>query len=337
VNAHHAVETARGPVPVTELGRVLMHEHIAILNPEIQLNYPGKVKPWDEDEKVREAIEVLDEVKAAGIDSLVDVTVVPMGRNTERIRRISEATRLNIIVATGLYVLDRLPPTFAHLEWHRGHDPLVALFVADIEEGCGGGSVRASIIKCATDAVGMTEDCERVFRACAKAHLLTGAPITTHSDAAIQGGLDQQRVLLSEGVDLGNAIIGHCGDTTDLDYLERLLDGGSCLGMDRFGLDTMCPFADRVETVAELCSRGYADRLVLSHDKAFHNDWASDRLLAKLPNRSFLHLTSDVVPALRERGVSDSQVDQMLIENPRRLFGIAGARRANPRSGERVA
>lgn len=337
MSGNYCVETALGPVPAVELGRVLMHEHIAMLNPEIQFNYPGQVKPWEEDDKIGEAAQVLNELKGAGIDSLVDVTVVPMGRNLERIRRIAERTQLNILVATGLYVLDRLPPTFAHLDWSPDDDPLTRLFVSDIREGSPVGGIRASIIKCATDVAGMTDDCERVLNACARAHLETGVPITTHTHAASHGGLEQQRVFEGAGVDLTNVIIGHCGDTTDLDYLERLLERGSYLGMDRFGLDNICPFEDRVATVAELCSRGYAERLLLSHDKAFHNDWASDRLLAQLPNRSFLHVTDDVLPALRARGVTETQLDQMMIENPRRILGISGRSPANQRSASHIA
>jgi phosphotriesterase-related protein len=62
--------------------------------------------------------------------------------------------------------------------------------------------------------------------------------------------------------------MGHSGDTADLGYLTSLADAGCLLGMDRFGLDILLPCAQRVDTVAELARRGYADRIVLSHDAA---------------------------------------------------------------------
>ena len=73
-------------------------------------------------------------------------------------------------------------------------------------------------------------------------------------------GLDQQDVFAAEGVDLSRVVIGHCGDTEDLGYLEEILSRGSTIGMDRFGLDMILPTKQRVATIVELCKRGYADR-----------------------------------------------------------------------------
>ena len=79
---------------------------------------------------------------------------------------------------------------------------------------------------------------------------------------------DVLRVLAEEGADLTKVVIGHSGDSVDLDYLMKLADAGSILGMDRFGLDLLLPFDERVNTAAELCKRGYADRMALAHDAA---------------------------------------------------------------------
>ena len=68
-------------------------------------------------------------------------------------------------------------------------------------------------------------------------------------------------------------MLGHSGDSTDLDYLSELADAGCLLGMDRFGLDLITPFEDRVATVAAMCERGYADSMVLSHDASCYIDW----------------------------------------------------------------
>jgi phosphotriesterase-related protein len=318
------VQTALGPTDTAELGNVLMHEHLVMLNPEIQANYPGQVKIWDEEANVADAILTLNELKAGGIDTLVDLTVVPMGRNVERVRRIAEGTPLTVIVATGLYTFGDLPPTLAHLGNGREPDPLIELFVRDISRGIANTGVRSAILKCATDEAGITPGTERVLRACAKAHRRTGVPITTHTNAATHGGLDQQEIFADEGVDLSRVIIGHCGDTTDIEYLELLIANGSYIGMDRFGLDFVLSFEDRVATVATMCERGHADRMVLSHDKSYFNDWASDEVLATLPNRHYLHITNDVLPALEERGVTPDQIKEMLVDNPRRIFETQG-------------
>jgi phosphotriesterase-related protein len=127
-------------------------------------------------------------------------------------------------------------------------------------------------------------------------------------------------------VDLTRVVIGHSGDTTDIDYLEELIANGSYLGMDRFGIDTILPFEDRVNTVAKLCERGHAGRMVLSLDAACYNDWLPERALpAVLPNWHYLHIHNDVIPALKKRGVTDQHIRTMLVDNPRAIFERQGA------------
>ena len=126
--------------------------------------------------------------------------------------------------------------------------------------------ILAAIIKLASDDTLLVGPYESIFRAGARAHRRTGVPISTHTDTSQQSGLDQQRVFTEEGVDLTRTIIGHSGDATDLDYLRRLLDRGSYLGMDRFGFETaqgrqLATAQQRVDVIAALCRDGYADRL----------------------------------------------------------------------------
>src|SRR5258708_6505038 len=103
------VQTARGPIDTADLGRTLMHEHVFILSPEIQANYSTG---WDEDRRPADAVTGLDELAQAGIDSLVDLTVLGLGRYIPRIQRIAEKTSINILVATGLYTYNELPRYF---------------------------------------------------------------------------------------------------------------------------------------------------------------------------------------------------------------------------------
>jgi phosphotriesterase-related protein len=315
------VETVRGPVETTDLGTTLMHEHVFVLTPDMLANYPAG---WDEESKVGEAITRLARVKALGVDTIVDPTVVGLGRYIPRIERINRSVDINIVAATGLYTYDHLPfgLRFAGPGTPMdGAEPMVDLFVRDLTEGIAGTSVKAAFLKCAIDEPGLTTGVERVMRAVAQAHVATGAPITVHTSVHNGGGTIAQRVLAEEGVDLTRVVIGHCGDSADIGYLEGLAQRGSLLGMDRFGLDAILSFEQRVETVAHLCRLGYADRLVLSQDASCYIDWFPDGLMARYaPNWHYEHVLSDVVPALLERGVGPEQITTMLVDNPRRYF-----------------
>lgn len=313
----------RGPIAADELGPTLMHEHIFVLTTEIQQNYDTEFDPTVE---VPRAAERLEELHEKGIRTIVDLTVVGLGRDVELIRRVAERTRVNVVVATGLYTYAELPHFFDHRGGPGtllgGEEPMVEMFVKDLTEGIKGTGVRAGILKCATDEPGLTPGVERVLRACAQAHLQTGAPISTHTHAGTRRGLDQLRVFEEEGVDLRKVVIGHCGDTTDLGYLEELLSAGVTLGMDRFGLDILLPFEERVRVVAELCERGWSGQLVLSHDTSCHIDWMAPDTRRLLPRWNFTHISDEVLPALRDRGVTEDQIHQMLVDNPARILDV---------------
>ncbi|MET0628994.1 MAG: phosphotriesterase-related protein [Acidimicrobiia bacterium] len=316
------VETARGPVSTDALGSVLMHEHVFVLSHEFHVNYPDVVG-FDEDHEVDAAVARMNELVDAGVGTIVDLTVVGLGRDIRLLARVAERTDLNIVVATGYYTFGDLA-NFVELRARVGRvheaDLLAEWFVGDITEGIARSGIKAGILKCATDAPGVTSGVEATLRAVARAHLQTGVPISTHTHPATRRGLEQQDVFEQEGVDLSRVIIGHSGDTADLEYLEALLTRGSYLGMDRFGLYGILSKEARVETIATLCSRGYADRMVLSHDASCVNDWFPSGVMGNQADWHYCHISRDVLPLLTAAGVSDTDLTTMLVDNPRRIF-----------------
>jgi len=320
------LDTVRGGIDTTDLGVTLMHEHVFVMTTEVVQNYP---EAWgDGARREADAIARLNELKARGVDTIVDLTVVGLGRYIPRIARIATATDLQIVVATGLYTYNDVPFSF---HWVGpgaplgGPETMTDLFVGDIERGIADTGVKAAILKCATDEPGVTPGVERVLRAVAQAHRQTGVPISTHTHAGTRRGLEQQHIFAQEGVDLTRVVIGHSGDTTDIDYLEALIGNGSYIGMDRFGVDGILPFEDRVNTVARMCESGHADRMVLSHDANCYFDALPEDMLPTIaPNWHYLHIHNDVIPALKARGVTDEQLTTMLVDNPRRIFERQG-------------
>jgi phosphotriesterase-related protein len=198
---------------------------------------------------------------------------------------------------------------------------MIDMFVGDITEGIAGTGVKAAFLKCAIDHNGLTAGVERVMRAVARTHRLTGAPITVHTHPGSESGLVVKRVLCEdEGVDPTRVVLGHSGDSSDLDYLSALADAGFILGMDRFGINVETTFEARADTLVEMCRRGYADRMVLAHDAACYIDWMDPRLREMMTQWNYLHIHNDVLPYVRERGVTEAQIETMLVDTPRRYF-----------------
>ena len=317
------VQTVLGPVPVADLGRTLMHEHVFVLTTDVQRNYPDE---WgDEDARVADAVAKLRELAGIGVRTIVDPTVIGLGRYIPRIRRIAEQVpELNIVVATGVYTYTDVPGFFVH----RGPglaegvpDPMVDMFVADITTGITGTGVRAGLLKCAIDRAGLTPGVQRVMRAVGEAHHRTGTPITVHTHPRSRTGLDVKRVLVDEcGVDPHRIVLGHSGDTSDADHLTELAEAGFLLGMDRMGINTEITFEQRCDIVVEMCRRGFAGQLVLSHDAACYIDWVDPNVRPLLTQWHYLHIEQEVLPYLRDHGVTEEQITAMLVDNPRTYF-----------------
>lgn len=316
-----AVPTVTGSVDSADLGRVLAHEHVFVLGEEYRQNYADD---WDEDAKVAEAVAELGQLPGLGIDTILDPTVLGLGRYLPRVQRVAAQVDVNIVAATGLYTYNEIPFQFHYTGPGLLFDvpePLTELFLKDLTEGIADTGVRAGFLKCAIEEQGLTPGVERVMRAVGAASAQSGAPITVHTNPHTQSGLVAQRVLAEEGADLSRVVIGHSGDSTDVDHLCALADAGSYLGMDRFGLDVLLPFEDRVATVLELLRRGYAERMVLAHDASCFIDWFDAEAKRQVvPRWNYRHISEDVIPALLEGGASPDDIDTMLVANPRRYF-----------------
>ncbi|QMW65448.1 phosphotriesterase-related protein [Mumia sp. ZJ1417] len=316
------VQTFTGPVDEGVLGVTLIHEHVFVGHTELDLNFPHP--EWDEAAAVETAVAGLDRLWDLGVRTVVDLTVLGLGRDVARVATVAARSRVRLVASTGYYTADVLPPYF-HTHGPglliNGPDPLVEMFLADIENGIAGTGVRAGMLKVVTDRAGRTPDVTRVMTAAAIAHQQTGVPITTHTHAPSENGRDQLAFLGKHGVAPDRVIVGHCGDSEDLAYLRALADTGATLGMDRFGMEHLLADEKRVRTVLALLPLGYADRMVLSHDAAFFSrvtppSWRATHV----PNWHMENVHRRIVPMLREGGASEADLEQMLVRNPARLL-----------------
>jgi phosphotriesterase-related protein len=322
------VPTFLGPVEAAALGLTLMHEHVFVRDLELEQNLVAV--GWDRVAMVERAVTELTELHRSGVSTVVDLTVVGLGRDVSLMADVAARVPLNLVAATGIYAAEALPPYF---ELHGPGrlvdepEPLTDLFVRDIEVGIGGTDIRAGLIKVRSVGPALSEVEERVMAAAAAAHARTGVAITTHSVPRLRNGLAQQAFLRARGVPAERIVIGHSGDTADLDYLRAIMDAGSTIGLDRFGMEYVLDDESRIDTVVELVRLGYAERMVLSHDAAVFSHVTPPAWRARqAPHWRMDHLLRHIVPELRHRGVTEADIETMLVANPRRLLTSRGAR-----------
>jgi phosphotriesterase-related protein len=262
---------------------------------------------------------MLQELRDAGIRTIVEPTAPGLGRNIPRIQRVNDQVDLNILVASGIYAFLELPNFLVY----RPTRAIADLFAREITRGINDTGVKAAFLKCCVEHYGLVGDIPRILEAVALASNETGAPVMVHTNAAHKTGLLALDALTGHGVDPKRIVIAHMGDSNDLDYLRAIADTGATLGCDRFGIEHFNPLTDRIDTLLKLLAAGYADRIHLSHDAAtFYDFMTGDPNFAGEEDANFLLVSNTVLPALRDAGVTEDMIMQLLVENPARVFCV---------------
>lgn len=313
------INSVLGPLDTKALGFTLSHEHVVLSSAGIRHVYPDFI--GQRNTIVANAVRVLREAKAGGVDTMVDVTTFDIGRDVRLVREVSRRSGMNIIACTGMW-LD-IPRAF----WQANVDDIAALFTREIKEGIEGTGIKAGIIKVATDKGGVTPEGEIILRAAARAAKKTGVPISCHTWAPERVGEQQLRIFQSEKLDLNQVYIGHSNDTADVAYLTGLMKKGAWVGLDRTFLGDVTPgtpsWTQRADTIKRLIDAGWGHRILLSHDWCVYPGILGPKqqkaFMTHNPD-SFLFITRKVLPRLKGLGVPDKTITQITVDNPRRFF-----------------
>ncbi len=312
-----SIESVTGPLDADDLGRTLIHEHLRARDESNALQFPHL---YDDDSLRAAAVEAAEAAVAAGVKTIGEPTAMLLGRDVRFIESVATEAGLQAIVCTGIYTYDHLP-----LFWQsRSPDAMAEAFIHDIEQGIQGTDIKAAFLKCAADEPGITANVEKIHRACARASLRTGRPIMAHSRPASNTGPRQVEILLEEGVAPERIQIAHTGDTDDLGYIEGLLDKGVFIGLDRYGIEMYLPTGRRNATTLALLERGYAEQMFIAADSCATLDWFPDETVEILVREGAVKdwtitlVPDQVLPALREGGMTSEQEKTMMEENPKR-------------------
>ena len=312
------INSVLGPLDTADLGFTLSHEHVLDgTSAGVQYVYPEFI---DRDGTIERGIVDLRVAYQNGLRTIVDVTTMDLGRDIRLIEQVSRGSGVQIICATGVWW--DIPRVF----WTATPDQIAPLFIREIREGIEGTGIKAGIIKVANDMGGVTPEGEIVLRAAARAQKATGVPISTHTWAPERVGEQQIRIFEDEGVDLDRVYIGHSNDTTDTDYLIGMLEKGVWLGLDRTpgGRSSGTPqWEERTDIARKLIDAGFGHRIMLGHDWSvtggLSTPEAQDERRRHNPD-GYLFITRNVLPRLLEQGVSQDDVDRLMVDNPRRFF-----------------
>lgn len=336
--------TVLGPVPSSELGMTLFHEHLHMdATPLLAVHgyTPTQQRPFDA-EAAAEArwdpgshadnyrfteVELIatevSEFRDAGGGTVVDQTPAALGRNPEALGHIAEAAGVHVIMGAGHY----LEPT--HAEWVAAASDaeLAHRLSLECREGDPVTGVRPGIIGEVGTSIPVHPQEERVLRAAAIAARESGLAVSVHLHPWGRTGGHVLDVLLGEGLPPERIALGHLNTAWDDEaYLAGLADRGARLVFDLFGFDHSLIGVGRwapsdrdvAATVTRLLGRGHREQLLISHDIGVRT-----RLRA-YGSWGYAHIPRHVVPLLGELGAGDRDVARMLVDNPAALLTLDG-------------
>jgi len=309
------INTATGPIDTASLGATFMHEHVSCADWSLRAAFG---ETFFSAQKVADkAVAMYTAMReTCGVATVVDGTPINLGRDVALIKQVAERTGLNFVVSSGFYY--QMEPSLMA----RPQADIAGMLLNECEHGINGTGILPGIMKAAVDQPGLTPYLQKILGAVGTVAAQTGLPIFCHHNPSLHDGGDILDIFESQGVAPGKVIMGHSGDTDDLDYLQGLLRRGCYIGMDRFGYCAITlSLEKRVATIAELCQLGWADKMFLSHDLAAFLGMGAgfdDAAANLMPDYTFIH--TKVLPALEAAGVSQELFDHMMTANPARFF-----------------
>jgi phosphotriesterase-related protein len=300
------VMTALGPIAPEALGVCLVHEHL--------LARPAPIGAFDPDLVLDDPHAALAEVEAlfnSGGRALLDSSTADYGRLLEDTLWVAARAPVHVILVTGHHNEAFALPTVTG----KSIDDLAAAMVRDLTVGIDGTPARAGAIKAGSSLNAITPAEETVFRAAARAHFATGAPITTHTERGTMA-IDQLRLLAAEGVAPSRVIVGHLDRRWDDDRaLRTLLETGAFAAFDNVGKTRYGSDQDRAAAIKRLVDAGHADQLLLSGDMDRRSS-----LLAYGGNPGLGHVVERFPLTLMEAGLDAPTVRKLLVANPARAL-----------------
>jgi phosphotriesterase-related protein len=315
VSAERRVVSVCGLIGPEELGVTLAHDHVLsdafAMYGESTADYA-----WILDDEAT-AIDELRRFAAAGGGAICDPTNVGLGRHPAALRRVSEASGVHVVMGAGWYRERVYPPEIRTTSTAA----LADLLVRELTEGVDGTAIRAGFIgEIGTGRGAITPAEERVFRAAARAHRRTGAPIMTHTTHFGELALEQLDMLAEEGVPASSVIVSHLGDRRGIASVLPIAERGAWLGVDNLGfVGGYAPLESRADNVVALWDAGFGERILLASDIC-----RTDQL-ASFGGAGYAGVLTGFVPLLRERGLDEAAIRTMLVANPATAFAYPAA------------
>lgn len=304
------VYTVTGEIPPQEMGLTLIHEHILV--DFIGADSTGYHR-WDKDSVVRRVLPFLEEIKSRGVKTLVECTPSYLGKDPILLKKLTEATGIQFITNTGYYgaVGGKYLPPHTYTETAEA---LSARWIAEFQNGIEDTGIKPGFIKISVNSgPELSKIDAKLVRAAALTHMETGLLIVSHT-GNWETAKAQIEVLKNEKVNLNHFVWVHAQAEKDFQKYIEAKKEGVWISLDGIAWDV----SGHLERIVFCKEKGLLDHVLLSHDAGWYSPGE--------PNggdfKGYTYLFDELIPMLKERGFTQSELDLMLRENPRKAFSI---------------
>lgn len=302
--------TVNGVIPPTELGKTLGHEHIMVDFSGAENYHPEN---YNRQEAFDRILPELKKLKQYGVESFVECTPNFVGRDVLLLKKLSDATGLNILTNTGFYGAQTNKFIPNHVQ-EMTAEAIAEFYIAEFEQGIEGTGIRPGFIKTAVDRKPLSEFHARLVRAAAIAHKATGLTIMSHTGPALPA-FQELEILKEEGVSPEAFIWTHASNEKDWENLVEIAQMGAWVSLDKYGWDENYL---KGEVLVYLKEKGVLDKILISHDAGWYDPNQPEKVI-----QPYTPIFEILVPNLKEKGFTESEIDLLLIENPSKAFTVS--------------
>lgn len=306
--ADKTIITVKGKIDPSDLGKTLIHEHVLV-------DFIGADKissdRWEHDAVIRKVLPYLLEIKSRGFQSIVECTPAYIGRDVRLLQKLSEQSGLQILTNTGYYGAsdNKYLPKFAFTE---SAEQLANRWIDEFNNGIDGTSVKPGFIKTGVNPGELSELHQKLIKAAALTHLKTGLTICSHTGPALPA-YQELEILKANGLHPSAFVWVHANGGEE-DFI-KIGKSGCWISLDGIGNDNL---EKNAATISLLKSNGLLNQVLISHDAGWYKPGESNGG----EFRAFTTIPDKFIPLLKTEGFTESEINQLLIKNPKAAFTL---------------
>ena len=216
-----------------------------------------------------------------------------------------------------------LEPTHPEYVSKMNKNNISELIIDEFEHGVSNSGIKIGLVGEIGISKDFTKEEEKVLRGAAIACRETRLPLSVHLPGWERHGKKVLDIAKEEGCINKQIILCHMNPShDDIEYQQSLAENGAWIEYDMIGMDyyyadqkAQCPYDnENAFAIKNLIDNGFLNSILLSQDVFIK------MMLKKYGGFGYTYILTHFKKRLIDVGVTDEQIDEILVNNPRNVF-----------------